>query len=288
MEKPKDALREYIERSEKRIVIDGVFNVRMSPELAQKFDAGKYETMIQEHAKCIDELIKINIKYPANAKPIFYLYIVPDENFVELLSYPYKERQGGGRPVDSYDLDGFNNAFGSSQNRIEYNGPIPVDEHHVNLIHEYAHLIQGQFGYGSQMFGEGFAEMIVWYALEYEKLIPSHLDAMKLLKKIYTANELLTSVAFSDVVSGKTCSFQPSYISSYLWVRAVVEHICKQYNLSKFDAIQKFLELYNYIHFDKQWFIMDLAKEIGMNVEKLLDSTDYQIAELNKIIKEVE
>lgn len=284
MARPHDTLREYIEQSEKRVVIDGFFNVRMSSEIAENFDAGIYDFMLEEHKKCILELTNMAIKYPSNAKPVFYLYIVPDENFVELLSYPYTTRDGGGKPVGCYDIDGFNSAYGSSQNRLVCNEQISITRH-INLVHEYAHLIQDRFGFKAQMFCEGFAELVPWYALEYEKLVPSHLEAMKALEKIYTANELLEFVEFNDVVKGQTCSFQPSYISSYLWVRAVVEHIRSRFNLSRFEAIQKFLEFYTFSRYNKQWFIMELADMVGMNAGKLLDSNEYQVKELDKIKK---
>ena len=280
--KTRDALREYVRNSEMRIIIDGVFYARMSKSIAKKFDSGVYDVMLCEHKKCIRELKKLNIRYPANAKPKFYVYIVPDENFAELLQYPYKNRNGGGRPVPSYDFDSFNSAYGTSQNRMIGSRKVEITSH-INLVHEYAHLIHGQFCFCAQMFGEGFAELIPWYALEYEKLVPEHFVSMKSMEKIYTANELLESVAFSDTVSGKICSFQPSYMSSYLWSRAVVEHIRKKYKLSRFESVQKFLELYSITTYGKQWFIMELADLTGMDAEKLLNSVDYQIDELEKI-----
>lgn len=284
--KPNNALQEYIKSSELRVIIDGVFSARMSSDIAKNFDAGKYNIAISEHKKSIVELETMNIIYPAKARPVFYMYIVPDENFIELLNYPYKDRKGGGRPVDSYDMDSFNSAYGTSQNLLDYVDELPIDKH-INNIHEYAHLIQGQFGYKSNMFAEGFAELVPWYVLEYEKLVASHVESIKGMKKIYTANELLNSVSFSDRVPGKTCSFQPSYVSSYLWVRSVVEHIRVKYNLSRIGAVQKFLELYRMVKFDKQWFVMDLANEIDMDVDKLLDSVEYQVEQVNQIIKEV-
>lgn len=284
--KPHDALREYIKNSEMRVIVDGVFYARMSKSIAKKFDSGTYDYMLCEHKKCIRELKKLNIKYSANAKPKFYVYIVPDENFAELLRYPYKNHNGGGRPVPSYDFDSFNSAYGTSQNRMIASGKIGINSH-INLVHEYAHLIHNQFGFYAQMFGEGFAELIPWYALEYEKLVPEHFASMQSMEKIYTANELLESVAFSDTVSGKTCSFQPSYMSSYLWSRAVVEHIRKKYKLSRIESVQKFLEFYNLTTYGKQWFIMELADLTGMNAEKLLYSTEYQQEILKQIAKEI-
>ena len=281
--KPQDALREYIKKSERRVIIDGVFCARMSPEIAKKFDAGEYNARLDEHKKCINELNKMQIKYPANAKPVFYLYIVPDENFAELLQYPYKDRKGGGKPVDSYDIDGFNAAYGSSQNSLISDKPVSINQH-VNNIHEYAHLIQYQFGFDAQMFQEGFAELVPWYVMEYDKKQPMHLVAMRSMNRIYTADELLTDVSFtSDRVPNMTCSFQPSYMSAYLWTRAVVEHIRTKYNLSRVAATQQFLELYRNIKSSEQLFIQKLAKEIGMDADRLLNSIEYQVAVLKQI-----
>jgi len=281
---PQDALREYIRESERRVIVDGVFCARMSHEIAKKFDVGEYNARLEEHKKCINELTKMQIKYPANAKPVFYLYIVPDEDFAELLQYPYKDRKGGGKPVDSYDMDSFNAAYGSSQNVLISDKPVSINQH-VNNIHEYAHLIQFQFGFDAQMFQEGFAELVPWYVMEYEKKQPMHLIAMRSMSKIYTANELLSDVEFtSDRVPNMTCSFQPSYMSSYLWVRAVVEHIRTKYSLSRVGATQQFLELYHNIKSSKQLFVQKLAKEIGMDADKLLNSTEYQ----NAVLKQIE
>lgn len=285
MDKPHDILREYIDKSEKRVIVDGVFYARMSPEIAKKFDAGVYDFMLQEHKKCIKELQAMNVKYFAGAKPVFYIYIVPDENFVELLSFPYKDRNSGGRPVGAYDFDSFNSAYGTSQNLLTMKDQIS-NAKHVNLIHEYAHLIGHQFGFREQMVSEGFAETVPWYVLEYEKSVPLHAQCLASMEKIYTANELLTSVAFTDKVPGQTCSFQPSYISSYLWVRAVIECIESKFHLSRFDAVQKFLELCGMSRYGKQWFVMELADIIGVSADKLLNSTEYQMLILEKIKKE--
>ncbi len=280
--KTHDALWEYIKKSERRAIIDDVFYARMSSDIAKKFDSGCYDIRIAEHKKCINELNNLHIKYPANAKPVFYLYIVPDDNFVELLRYPYKYRKGGGRPVDCYDMDGFSAAYGSSQNLLNSDRPVSMEQH-VNNIHEYAHLIQHQFGSDAQMFGEGFAELVPWYVMEYDKINPIHVAAMRSMNKVYTANELLSSVKFSDKVPNMTCSFQPSYMSSYLWVRAVVEHIHSKFKLSRVDATQKFLELYRNVKFSGHLLAEGLAKEIGMDADKLLNSTEYQMDVLKQI-----
>lgn len=282
----KNALREYISNSEMRVIVDGVFNARMSADIAKKFDSGEYDFAINEQKNCIKELQSLNIKYPANAKPVFYMYIVPDDNFVELLKYPHNNRKGGGKPVASYDLDGFNSAYGASQNTLTFTKAISIDKH-VNNIHEYAHLIQGEFAMPSQFFCEGFAELVPWYALQYESRVPEHFAMMKSLKKIYSANDLINSGNFLDVVENKTCSFQPSYISAYLWSRAVTEQIRKKFNLSREQTIQKLLEFYAFTGRRNQFFVIELAHLIGMDPDKLLNSTEYQMEMLKQIEQEI-
>lgn len=283
--RPRDALREYINKSELRI-ISSDFCARMSKSIAKNFDMGLYDALLSEHKKSIREIKSLHIKYPANAKPKFYMYIVPDDKFVELLEYPYKNTNSGGRPVASYDIDGFNSAYGTSQNLLLDKGTISITKH-INNIHEYAHLVQHKFCFLGNAFGEGFAELIPWYALEYEKKAPEHFYAISALDKIYTAKELLESVAFSDKVPGKTCSFQPSYMSSYLLIRAIVDFIRTKYKLSRQLAVQKFLELSCFSKCRKQWFLEELAEIIGMDAKKLWDSTEYQIKMLKQIEKEI-
>ena len=116
-----DYLRNYIKESELREFNDRI-KVRLSSELAIKYDLGFYTnflTRIENEMKMLD---KLKIKYPANAKPILYIYVVPDDNFAFLLQMPTlfsKDKKSGGKPVTCYDLDGFPLAYGLSQNCLE-------------------------------------------------------------------------------------------------------------------------------------------------------------------------
>lgn len=83
-------LRQYIENFVLRIVNPN-FYVRLSPELAKKYDNGAYKYQLNLYANYIKEIQNVHIKYPANAHPIFYLYIVPDDSFIELLKHPNGE-----------------------------------------------------------------------------------------------------------------------------------------------------------------------------------------------------
>ena len=84
-----DKLKEYIKFSELRVVNKSL-KVRLSDELAKKYDSGAYENSIRWFEKYIDQIEKLGFQYPGSAHPVFYVYIVPDENFVELLQYPYE------------------------------------------------------------------------------------------------------------------------------------------------------------------------------------------------------
>lgn len=286
MENPYDALQKYVEHSEKREIISGRFYARMSSDIAKNFDDGMYDIMLDDHKRCIYELDTLGIKYPLNVQPKFYMYIVPDESFIGLLHMPHKRLKSGGRPVPSYDVDGFITAYGTSQNCL-VNGDKSVDiTKHVNLVHEYSHLVKTQFCFGAVALSEGFAELIPWYVLEYERLVPSHLVAIKSMKEIYTIKDLLNIRTLPVKDFMQRCSFQPSYMSAYLWMRAVIERMRVKYNLSRVAVVQKFLEFYRDSGHDKVWFVMDLAKEIDMDVDKLIGSTEYQVEALKQIEKE--
>lgn len=275
-----DALRDYIEKSELRKVNNN-FRMRMSPEIATKYDSGAYKTAIDEHAGCINELLKLKPQDILGKQPIFYTYLVPDNRLVELLNYPYPRKRGG-RPVDCFDSDGLNTAYGATQNTfVMLEKPSVMS--HINNIHEYAHLIQGQLNpHKHVMFHEGFAEIVPWYILDYESKCPEHVMAVA-DTDVYSANELLTNVDFRDVVDGRICSFQKSYISSYVFVRALVEKIQSKYGLNKIEAVKMYLKVYAENNNDNQWLVVDFAKKLGLDADKLLGTTEYQKETLQKM-----
>lgn len=83
----RDKLREYIKNSELRI-FNKKIKIRLSSELAKKYDKGIYTNYLIRLQKELEMLEKLQIKYPSNAKPFLYLYIVPDDNFIKLLQVP--------------------------------------------------------------------------------------------------------------------------------------------------------------------------------------------------------
>ncbi len=274
-----EALADYIEKSEMRMA-DKNICIRMSPDLAEKYDDGVYNLAVSEHVGCVRELMALNL-LPDKAKKV-YIYIVPDDELVELLNYPYQCAESGGRPVPCFNRDGLRWAYGASQNTFILKKNSGVNNH-VNDLHEYSHLIENEFRGRCLLFSEGFAELIPWYVLGYEDKSKTHIDAV-LGTDIYTANDLLMNKnVFNDAVPNKTCSFQKSYISSYIFVRTLVKKIEQKFKVDKIGAVKIWLQWMAESGYDKTFLVIELAKKLGMDAEKLLETTDYQKEVLQKI-----
>lgn len=281
----KEKLKIYIENSELRVFSDRI-KVRLSKELAQKYDQGYYKVFLDNIKSYLEQIESLKIKYPGNANPILYIYVVPDDNFVELLNFPshLSASKGGGKPVQCYDLDGFNSAYGLSQNMLENaveNEPTSKIE---NQIHELSHVIHNQFFSKNRTICEGFAEMLPLYGLDFEKHFDEHREIIKKLdeKEILTAKELLSSekegtFGIKVLLKNKTCSFRSSYISAYLLIRVCVEKIVKNNNCSRAEAIQRFLEILKNSNCMNEWLIYDIADAIGIPQKQLLNEKQLQI-----------
>ena len=290
----KDILREYVKNSVLR-EHSASLKVRLSKELAKKYDNGIYDNYLKELQSNIESVESLNIILPGNANPVFYLYIVPDENFDAYLRIPpaFSGNKKGGKPVNCYDNDGFNSAYGISQNVAEdFNPDVTIDKK-VNNIHEVAHIFQHHFYMGNQVFGEGFAETIPLYGLDLEKNFDKHKDLLRNLKEedIRTAKELIEESRNGNFgekvyVEKSTCSFRESYISSYLLVRGIIETIKDNTNCSKEEAIQIFLEFIKSSPNNNEYLVADVADFIGVPIDMLLNGKDLQISTINKIIEE--
>ena len=292
MEYKPSKLYEYIQNSELRTVNDG-FKIRLSPELAKKYDAGVYANHIAHYAGYINEINALGIKYPGRANPIFYMYIVPDENCVELLSFPFPDAKSGGKPVSIYDLDGFNSAYGESQN-IGENAPAKEEtiSRKVNSIHEFAHLVHGQFYRNSRILSEGFAEVLPLYTMNYEEKFDEHREVIKNMKAedIISPQELLAmekdrSFGQKTRIPKKSCSFDWAYISSYLFVRGYIMKVAEKFGLDRVQATQKFLEIVRSSQCSNEWLIFDLAEAIGVSGDELLETKKLQLSAQEEIAK---
>lgn len=289
----RDFLRDYINTSELR-VFSSQIKVRLSKELAQKYDKGIYNNYLNNMETCFNMINTLNIKYPGNANPVLYVYIVPDDKYSELLKIPqiFDKGTGGGRPVSCYDLDGFNSAYGISQNLLEN---APERETRIarieNEIHELSHIIQKQFFSKNQSINEGFAETLPLYTLNIEKEFEEHKKMLLNLDEtqILTAHELLDSekngtYGVEAIIPNKSCSFRISYISSYLFIRGCIETIVKNNNCSKAEATQHFLEIVKQSNCTNEWLIYDIANAIGLSPQELLNDKTIQLRVLKNLI----
>ena len=290
----KDVLREYIKKSELRLFSDKI-KVRLSKDLALKYDQGHYQNYLKNIQKCFDMINTLNIQYPGNAKPILYVYIVPDENYAKLLKIPnyYNTGNSGGKPVTCYDLDGFNAAYGISQNMAEDKVFETFNISKLeNELHELSHIIHSEFFSTNPTICEGFAETLPLYALDLEEKFESHRNAITGLneKQIYSVQELLNSekdgtFGKNSIFPNYSCSFNLSYISSYLFVRSCVEEFLKKYNLSKEKSIQYFLEFIKQSTYRDEWLIFDIANALNFPQKELLNGKQMQLKLLKSLNK---
>lgn len=284
-------LEEYINTTE-IININNQFKIRMNKEQKKEYDSTLYDIRINAMKERIKKISSLNIKYPYNANPNFYLYIVPKENFRVLLNYPeYIKTEWGGKPVKSYDLDGFKSAYAQSNNILLWTHEISLLED-ANSIHELAHLVHGMFFMDTTFLCEGFADTLTFYILDYENKIKEYKDLLCSLKEedILTANELIVaednnSYNSIPMIKNTSCSFSKYYISSYLFVRGCIETIEKNENKNKIEAMQRFLEIQFNNNFYKQFGIFKIADEINIDRETLLNKKDIQMNVLNNIKK---
>lgn len=202
---------------------------------------------------CLNMINTLKIKYPDNARPILYIYIVPYDNYSKLLKIPstFDKGKGGGKPVRCYDLDEFNSVYGLSQNMLENKLDKDKNISRIeNKINELSHIIHSQFFMTNQIICEGCVEALPLFAFWLEENFTKHRESMKKLSEdqILSAQELLNSEENGSfgaeiLIPNRPCPFRTSYISSYLLVRGCMEAIISKYIFSKTQAVQYFLKL---------------------------------------------
>lgn len=290
----KSLLKEYIKNTELRVYKDTI-NIRLNSDLAKKYDNGIYNNYLEHMYEYYQNILSLNILLPSNAKPKLYFYIVPDENYSELLGTPkkYDSGKGSGKPVICYDLDGYKCAYGISTGLCEKFPSSPSIMREENSVHELAHLIQIQFYTRNAIISEGLAEAIPLYVMDYESIFEEHNDIVSNLSEseVYSPKEILDSerddsFGITSSFKGKSCSFRYSYISSYLFVRGCLEKIVNDNNCSKKDALQYFLNLLYQSNYSHEWIIYHIADNIGVDKDDLLDSKEIQLEAINSIKSE--
>ena len=286
------ALKEYIEKSELRSLSNDI-KVRMSPELAIKYDAGEFEGMLEKWARAYEKIKSLNIKYPDDSNPCLYIYIFPKNNYVELLNIPkiFDNGNGGGKPVKCYDLDGYASAYGTTENmldkkRLEWYSIMNEE----NNIHELSHLVHSKF-YGScSIICEGIAEAIPLYGLKYEEKFDSHRKVLLDLKEedILTVAQMYeqqrNKVFGKETSNSKgSCSFRYSYISSYLIIRGCLEQIESKYNISRKESIQKLLDTIKTSKPNNESVFYDIADLINLEHDEIIYGKSIQLNALRSI-----
>lgn len=290
-----DELKSYIKESE-LVIINEDLRLRLSKDMVKKYEAGLYNVALLDMIDSIKQIKNLNIIYPSNAKPIFYIYVVPDDNFRTLLNYPSNiNTNGGGKPVLSYDLDGFNSAYGLSNNMLENKKELSLMKK-VNNVHEFAHLVHGMFFNKCRFISEGFAEAFTLYTLDYESMFDEHREAILEMDEEYilSAKQLIelsnnepTSVdnfKTGSIIQNRTCSFDYSYISSYLFVRGCLEIIEANFELDRVSSTQKFLEIVKQSRSNNAWLVYDIASELGVDKDELLNGKKFQLDVIKNFI----
>lgn len=285
-----DYLRDYIEHSELRIFKNRI-KIKLAKSLAVKYDNGDYDNRLSDMCKYIDMINTLNITYPSNANPTLYIYIVPDDRYVELLKMPSKfdRGTGGGRPVMCYDLDGFTMAYGTSQNLFDKRPSITDIEREENFIHEFAHLVMNQFASKDSMVSEGFAEALPLYGLGLEEKFDKHRDIVVNLNEedILSPKELIeqedNKTFGTTAITNGSCSFRHSYMSSYLFVRGVLEELALKYNLTREESIKYFLNFIKSTGCTKEYLIFDIANELDYSPDELINTKVLQMKAIESI-----
>ena len=284
-------LREYWKNSELRIYKD-ILNIRASKDLISLYDKGEYNDYLESMYKYYKKLLALNIELPSRAKPKLYIYIVPLENYSKLLNIPkrYDKGQGGGKPVQCFDIDGYMCAYGVSGNLCKNFKINKIISREENNIHELAHLIQLQFYSRNTFISEGLAEAIPLYIMEYENIFDEHRNVILNLTEedVISPKDMINSernntFGITSALTGKSCSFRYSYISSYLFVRGCIEIIESKDNCTKLAALQHFLNTLYFCEFSSEFLIYYIADYLDIDQDELLHSKTIQLNAIESI-----
>jgi len=279
-------VREYVDQSEVRIVNDRL-RFRMLPDKAKRFDKGLYDNVSNFWSGIVEEISQIKIKYPDNKESIFYVYFVQNDFFAK--SHIPEFVNIVGKPVCSFDEKGFKNSLAYIQSALdrEWCNDEKNVFNRITKLHECAHLIHSNFGSRERFIDEGFAEVVPWYILGYEKRVSTHLTWMRALPKIHTVSDFLNNgFPYEKRFGKKIASYKSGYVSAYLFCRAVISGIENKFKISPCKALQKFLDFWYDTKCYGKDFIIQLAKFAEMDADKLIYTTEYQNAVMNDIERE--
>ncbi len=282
------SLKMYIDASITKKVNDR-FYVKLSKDLAINYDNGLYNSFTDHINKCISIIDKLGIKYPCNGNPIYYIYIIPLDK-TELLNIPkeFSRKKGGGKPVSSFELDGFNSAYGITEDIAEktdfsfYNT--------INSVHELTHLVASMFFSKDRFISEGIAEAVPFYVLDMEEEYLEHKDIITSLeeKDILSVKELIMECKNNEFGSKsvnyrQACSFRYSYISSYILCASIIDRIKDKYSINKKEALQKLFEFLRSSKCYQEFLIYEIASFIDVDAKELLEGKKIQLEFINKL-----
>ena len=260
--------------------------IRLSKELEEKYNKGLYDAYINNFSNCIEIVDTLNLRYPCGAKPIYYLCIFPlDKGYLLDIPKPFDTKNGGGKPIKAHDLDSFNSAFGVTENqclRTEY-----PDFSRQNTIHELIHLVSSMFFSKDRYINEGVAEAVTYYCFDYEDVFTNHRERLVEINEddLYTVKELLEQKEFGlkGIEGTNLCTYRYSYISSYLFMASILDHIKDKYNIDKKETAQILFEALRNTQNYNRWLVDDLADLIDEDSEEMYSTKKLQLEYLNKL-----
>lgn len=94
-------------------------------------------------------------------------------------------------------------------------------------------------------------------------------------------------MGMNALLPNKSCSFRLSYMSSYLFIRGLIETISEKYNSSKKETIQYFLETLRQCSssYNNEFLIKEIANTLELSQEELLTGKSIQEKALNSILQ---
>ena len=278
-------LKNYLDESV-LIPLNNKLKIRLSKDLLDNYNKGLYNDYLNNLTSCIDLVDTLSIEYPGGAKPIFYLYILPlDKGYLLDIPKPFDTKNGGGRPIKAYDLDSFNSAYGVTENICLRNEFPPYIKQ--NTIHELIHLVSSMFFNKDRYINEGVAEAVSYYCFDYEDVFTTHRERLADVKEedIYTVKELLEQKEFGllGIEGTNICTYRYSYISSYLFIASILDHIKDKYNIDKKETAQVLFEALRNTQNYNRWLVDDLADLIDEDSEEMYSTKKLQLEYLNKL-----
>ena len=280
-------LKHYIENAEE-ITINDQFKVKMSKELYERYKTGEFDNYFYMLDTCIKEIDKLGIKYPGGAKPTYYVYMIPtDKAYMLQIPANFDTGRGGGRPVPSFERDGFPRAYGVTDNMCS-NVDI-TDKKIISNIHELTHLVSNMFFTGSRYLSEGVSEAVPYYVMGMEEDYPEHSEMMaKFNEDIIIPveklkiNGVFDSLTNMKIINNSSCTFRASYVSSYLAVAALLEKYKDKYGVSKEEALQLFYDTLRGKN-DSYYYEGILCDQLGINPNTFCNETEYQKEYVRKL-----